>query len=304
LVHLELNALVATLSTGPVAVGDKIGLINKTLLAKTCTLDGFILKPDQPAVLNDFVYHSPLLRFSASEKNSCFYEITSTFATVHLRFNQSSTITTATTFYILFAIFPSTLQINMTDIHHQINNMNPYLNHTFVAFNNKTKEVQLVDKTRGLHIVKQHSVIDIPFQFWTLYPLLPGNWVFLGELEKFIAVNRIRVTLIELHNGEKRGISIFLQKFLESQQIWHKPKDINEKECIQVSVIAPKIAAEEMIEVEQIIGAKKTVLTPQQSNLSIPLPLRNHLGFTYTVQALLTYNQATHLKFGIKYKNP
>ncbi len=39
----------ATLSTGPVAPGDAIDKLNKTLVMKSCNADGLILKPSRPA---------------------------------------------------------------------------------------------------------------------------------------------------------------------------------------------------------------------------------------------------------------
>lgn len=42
------SSLIATLSTGPVGVGDKIGTTNRTVLMKCCNEDGLTLKPENP----------------------------------------------------------------------------------------------------------------------------------------------------------------------------------------------------------------------------------------------------------------
>ncbi|XP_071115644.1 uncharacterized protein [Haliotis cracherodii] len=49
----ELNALVATLSTGPVGPSDMIGKFNKTIIMKSVNSEGLILKPSRPATAID-----------------------------------------------------------------------------------------------------------------------------------------------------------------------------------------------------------------------------------------------------------
>ncbi|CAH1776345.1 unnamed protein product, partial [Owenia fusiformis] len=48
-----LNAVVSTLSTGPVGVGDMIGGTNKTLVMMSCNAEGLLLKPSKPATAID-----------------------------------------------------------------------------------------------------------------------------------------------------------------------------------------------------------------------------------------------------------
>ncbi|CEL94500.1 unnamed protein product [Vitrella brassicaformis CCMP3155] len=54
----DLQLAMATLSTGPVAVGDKIGLTDWQLVAKCCRQDGRILKPSRPIAFVDSHYSS------------------------------------------------------------------------------------------------------------------------------------------------------------------------------------------------------------------------------------------------------
>ncbi|XP_046547851.1 uncharacterized protein LOC124257766 [Haliotis rubra] len=49
----SLHAVVATLSTGPVGIGDMVGGTNKTLIMKSVNADGLILKPSRPATSID-----------------------------------------------------------------------------------------------------------------------------------------------------------------------------------------------------------------------------------------------------------
>ncbi|BFZ04181.1 hypothetical protein BsWGS_07220 [Bradybaena similaris] len=51
--NTRLQALISTLSTGPVGPGDGIGYINKTLLMRCCDSNGLILKPAKPATAID-----------------------------------------------------------------------------------------------------------------------------------------------------------------------------------------------------------------------------------------------------------
>lgn len=50
------EALVATLSTGPVGPSDKADMLNEQLIMRSCRKDGVLLKPDQPAIALDRTY--------------------------------------------------------------------------------------------------------------------------------------------------------------------------------------------------------------------------------------------------------
>lgn len=52
----ELQSAVATLSTGPVAIGDKIGATNVSIVMRTCTTNGTILAPSRPATAIESTY--------------------------------------------------------------------------------------------------------------------------------------------------------------------------------------------------------------------------------------------------------
>lgn len=56
--NCELNTIIALLSTGPVAIADKVGDTNKTLLLRTCTESGTLLQPDKPATTIDVQFAS------------------------------------------------------------------------------------------------------------------------------------------------------------------------------------------------------------------------------------------------------
>ena len=56
--NCELNAIVATLSTGPLSIADKAGDTNATIVARCVRADGRILQPDKPATAVDSMFAS------------------------------------------------------------------------------------------------------------------------------------------------------------------------------------------------------------------------------------------------------
>ena len=57
--NVELNAIVATLSTGPVSLADKAFETNATIVSRCVRLDGRILQPDKPATAVDSMFLQP-----------------------------------------------------------------------------------------------------------------------------------------------------------------------------------------------------------------------------------------------------
>lgn len=51
-VYNRLQAVVSTLSTGPVAPSDEVGMSNVDLILRSCAADGKLLQPDRPAALS------------------------------------------------------------------------------------------------------------------------------------------------------------------------------------------------------------------------------------------------------------
>lgn len=81
---VELGMFVATLSTGPVGLGDGIGSVNKTLVMQSCRLDGMLLQPDAPATSIDATWGnqpptgniwSTYALCDVLGKNVCFYYV-------------------------------------------------------------------------------------------------------------------------------------------------------------------------------------------------------------------------------------
>jgi hypothetical protein len=64
-----LQSLVATMSTGPVQLGDGIGFADPTLIRRSCRIDGLLLQPDEPMMpIDACIYHATFgLSAGASE---------------------------------------------------------------------------------------------------------------------------------------------------------------------------------------------------------------------------------------------
>ncbi|VDI03306.1 Hypothetical predicted protein [Mytilus galloprovincialis] len=73
-----LQSVVSTLSTGPVGPGDKINMVNKTVLMRCCNDDGLILKPSKPATAIDKQIIKAALLLTDGPQG----EVWSTFSTI------------------------------------------------------------------------------------------------------------------------------------------------------------------------------------------------------------------------------
>jgi len=66
--HAEAEALIASLSAGPVGLGDRVGRTDRDLVLRTCRSDGVLVKPDAPIAALDRCFrahavmeHAPLV---------------------------------------------------------------------------------------------------------------------------------------------------------------------------------------------------------------------------------------------------
>jgi hypothetical protein len=75
--YAEIEALLAALSAGPVAIGDQIGATDRDLVMRTCRDDGVLVKPDVPLAAvdrcfaaNSFLKETPLIGETYSDHPS------------------------------------------------------------------------------------------------------------------------------------------------------------------------------------------------------------------------------------------
>lgn len=74
----ELESAISTLSSGPVGPGDKIGLMNESIIMRCCAMDGLILKPSKPITAID----NQLYAEAFSEKHSPYGEVWTTYSQI------------------------------------------------------------------------------------------------------------------------------------------------------------------------------------------------------------------------------
>eukprot|EP00937_MAST-01D_sp_MAST-1D-sp2_P001128 g1128.t1 len=90
----ELNAILATMSTGPVGPADGAGQHNATRLRRTCAADGTILMPDRPLVPIDATYRQAV---SSDERQLRSAAVWSTRSSSSSSSRASPPLTTAST---------------------------------------------------------------------------------------------------------------------------------------------------------------------------------------------------------------
>ncbi|ESO98846.1 hypothetical protein LOTGIDRAFT_231210 [Lottia gigantea] len=180
--HPDLEAAVATLSTGPVGPSDRIGYSNVTLIMKCCNTDGLILKPSKPATAIDDQIIQSALGSGGPEG-----EVWSTYSKIG---------------EIYFGII---LAANMSNVY----SLTP-----FKAGFDTIEELVVfeMDRPTSLTVFSNISTIDITtgctkvdFCLYYVSPVLTiGNHkiVILGEISKWVPVSPQRVTQINQDSNE------------------------------------------------------------------------------------------------------
>ncbi|CAG5115344.1 unnamed protein product, partial [Candidula unifasciata] len=184
--NTRMEAILATLSTGPVGPGDGIGYINKTLLMKCCDATGRILKPDKPVkAIDDQIkmaafkspYPGPI-----GEVYTSYTRISGFFFGIIVvpELNNSYSLTPAAAWPIIE--FPTSLAFSENDPK------------TLFNFSNTTP----------LKLGKECTVTNACL-FYTspLIQLSSGDTiVLLGELEKWVPISGKRVNSIQQTDGD------------------------------------------------------------------------------------------------------
>lgn len=193
-----LQVLVATLSTGPVSPGDKIGLSNVTLLTSSFRAgDGLILKPDSPATLMDVAYLAALAAAPPTSPTVPLPEITHTFS-AHgpgraYRWH-----------YLLAANLSSSASGGTGDVTLGVDALGPMasssggysvFDYFALAWSGSGGGTQGVpfNATLPLHIplgTAQPSppLGALPLRYLVAAPVLRNGWVLVGEAGKFVAM--------------------------------------------------------------------------------------------------------------------
>ncbi len=192
--NFELQALVAALSRGAVGPGDKIGCMNRELLAKTCRSDGLLLKPVKPA--------TPIE--STFKPNFPKGEIWDTY----------NTFGNDTWRYLLVADQNSEFEISAAELGIAV----PYVVHHMKVLTGSGVESSLKhDAWSVLTPLNPGEVLSVggtkpprkgavSVQYFVLAPVARDGVAFLGETDKFISVSSQRFESIH-DSGKKLSVT-------------------------------------------------------------------------------------------------
>ena len=200
-----LQVLVATLSTGPVSPGDKMGLSNSTLLMSSCRAgDGLILKPDRPATLMDAAYLAALAAAPPNSPTVALPELTHTFS--------AHGPGRAYRWHYLLAA-----NLSISDLVLSVDALGPMASPSggYLVFdyfrlawgNGSLAQGVFFNATLPLQIplgTAQPSPPPgaLPLRYLVVAPILRNGWVLLGEAGKFVSMAGARMgNFVETDSG-------------------------------------------------------------------------------------------------------
>lgn len=160
----RLQAVVSTLSKGPVAPSDKIGRSDSRLIMKSCAKDGRLLQGDHPAMTVDKV-HAAKAFGSLSGQNEVW---------------QTTTTLDGAVFSVVMGATLDT-EIRL-DIAQDLG-----LAGSYVAY-----EANATSKVPTAKSVTLQPCGKWDFQLYALAPVLGNGWTFLGEQDKWVPVSAAR----------------------------------------------------------------------------------------------------------------
>lgn len=203
----ELQALVAALSAGPIALGDGIGDTDVDLVLRTCRSDGILLKPERPIfpIASWWVGNAlgsgdgPTPRGAALNTHSGSAEVGYTYTELNgLRW-----------YFVLgvgldkaFHLTPSDVRSGLAPAH------NDSLAHWQWGWECRARGCPRIQADQGnvtLAPFSEEQPIVLPpydsphgvgwghFRFVRTVPVLCNGWLLLGETDKFISVSETRI---------------------------------------------------------------------------------------------------------------
>jgi hypothetical protein len=178
----DLQALMATLSCAMVGPMDGINLMNATRIKATCRSDGKILKPDSPVRTSDGCFYRPTVPHSDAkphDPSSCYIYLTHSdvpgLGRLRYLFGNETNK----------AITPAMAHIERGAVNGS----------AFAIYNWYTRELGLFED--------QNTVAPgyEDFSYSMITPILPGGWIFLGEVDKYVPVSRLRFSKVSALDG-------------------------------------------------------------------------------------------------------
>lgn len=207
--NCELNLIIATLSTGPVGIGDKAGNTNRTLLLRSIRPDGLIIQPDKPVTSIDAMLTPP----SWGRRPSG--HLWTTYA--HVPGGPASG-QELRWYYVLAIDVSSPWQLQGTDPYPRIDPASGWVARRWhLSDGRPTPCVQgQLARASGCLLAQPlpRIVNDRPimvrndtktYDLFHLAPVLANGWVLLGDTSRYVAVSQKRFGSISIY---PRGIRV------------------------------------------------------------------------------------------------
>jgi len=167
----RLQAVVSTLSTGPVAPSDAVNSSDVALILRSCAANGLLLQPDRPAVLSSVSMYARA-GLLVGDKNGEVWVTKSTIA--------------GESFHYVLAVRSEARDFSVGELAGDT-----ALASTMVAWeSNSTSTLHEFDATHPLSLPKTDKYT---FNLWTAAPVLSNGYVFMGEATtKWVSASRDR----------------------------------------------------------------------------------------------------------------
>jgi len=194
----ELEALVSSLTAGPVGPSDKLEMLNVTRIMQTCRGDGLLLKPDRPAYPHHLTFINQFAQ-NVTWLDDLWYSFSSFGA--------------GTWHYLLAANLTSPYSLSPDSIYFTAEQGYVYDYHQVFSTFNQTGDINPSElmpfNNESLIYLKESGDLSetINFEYLIVAPVLNNSWTLLGELGKHIPVSKQRFAEITVStNGLLLGI--------------------------------------------------------------------------------------------------
>ena len=171
------EALIASLSGGPVGPSDKIGGSDRDLILRTCREDGLLLKPDRPATPIDIMFLFNKNIFLGGKRP-------------WIVATESAHEIGRTTYLAAFNLWPQRMYqpfVSLSELG---------LSGDHLAYNYRTGQARVLrDRVRFGRMPRDRGF------YYVLCPVLNNGMAVIGETGKFITLSRKRFPEVKLENG-------------------------------------------------------------------------------------------------------
>ncbi|CAM4906224.1 unnamed protein product [Rotaria socialis] len=187
--NIHLNALIALMSLGGVAISDKIGNTNITVVNRLCRLDGVLFRPERPATAMDSTFLA-----SGGPKGEMWHTYSSD--------GQQSTFVE----YVMITNLTEPYLFSWNELSNTEEDDNPIriVSDMYVAFEfENPKDYYWFSSINSSTIVMPSCAQDLathhsPFHLYIFVPFSKiSNWILFGELSKQLPITKQRFESIQ-----------------------------------------------------------------------------------------------------------